>query len=883
MRRIRAAVALLSLLPAGLVFAAPQTPSQQRCLVDLDKRGSLVLRTQGKLAYACVRDAGVGNVDRLGIPPQTQTAQACLGNDVRGQAAKRLGAVAETDAERCLAAPEQRPGFGYTGAAAVGAAAITAANGIVSDLFGPVLDAALVPSLTDPNGARCQQEMTKRATGLAYAIWKAVLAHRKSVLTGSDRLTGGLPAGPVASAEELADELIAFVAADPTGAIGRAIDKLASAVNARCVAPAAPLAALFPGVCTASASPAALAACASQRARARFWASLAGFDGLDLPCDLLDDGLPNATCADPRNVVVILADDLGWGDVGFHATGDPLTTIPTPNIDRIAAEGAVLDQFFVQPVCSPTRAELLTGRSAARVGIAPSTINPRAGQAMNESEVTLAEAFQAAGWDTRAIGKWHLGTDAVGGPLRQGFDHFTGLLNAAGDYFTRTETDGTLLWQEDGTYVDVPGYTTDLITAEAVEFLGTRTGDPFFLYVPYTAPHNPQQATPEYLARVPAGFDPARTTFAAMVIGLDDGVGAILQALEDAGLDDDTIVFFASDNGGSQEANNRPLNGGKGGAYDGGVRVPAAIRIPGAAGGTLVTGMIAAADVYPTLLALAGAAVPPGPPLDGADVSAGILAAASSLRQETAWLTERYDAYRTPRWKLIRRPDGRRELYDVVADPNETADLAATDPATVNALVAALDAWNARVGARPSHVPLPAGVAAPSGDVIHTVVDIAPGATGDLLQVRLSRAFDVQLHPGDWLEYDVRFEPGTRAAGFVLDVDRTNRTEPWDDNPSVRDQDNLNVATGQAFTGAIGAWRRRSIGLGNFGTASRDQAKLMFLDLSPGRYDVRIDNVVLHRHDGTDVVIYRDGPVPDLLVVDAGTTGATVTVTVEPF
>lgn len=882
MTRLALAVTVLS-LSASVAGAAPQTPLQQRCLVDLDRRGSLTFQMQGRVVDTCLRDAAAGNTERLGIPPQAQTAQACLVNDVRRQLARSLDTLAATDAARCLAAPTVLPGFAYTGAGTVGPAATAAARGIVSDLFGSDLDAALVSSEVDLIGARCQQEVARRSTAVTSAIWRLALAHRKNVLAGRGRLTGTEPTAPVSSAAELADELVAHVIADGRRAVANAVARLTTGAAARCAAPASALAALFPGACSASATPSALADCAAQRARARFWESLAAFDGLDIPCDLLDDGLQNASCTQPRNVVLILADDLGWGDVGFHAGGDPLTTIPTPNIDQLAADGIVLDQFYVQPVCSPTRAEILTGRSATRVGVAPTTLNPRAGHHMSEEEVTLAEAFAAAGWDTMAIGKWHLGTDAVGGPLRQGFDHFTGMLAAAGDYFTRREDDGSLIWQEDGTYVDVPGYTTDIITAEAVEFIEQRSGTPFFLYVPYTAPHNPQQATAEYLARVPAGFDPARATFAAMVIGLDDGIGAILAALEAAGLDDDTIVLFASDNGGSQQANNLPLRGGKGGTYDGGVRVPAAIRIPGATVGAVVTGMIAAADVHPTLLALAGASALPGPPLDGSDLSAGILAGASSLRQENAWIQERYDAYRTPQWKLLRRADAVHELYHVTSDPAETTNLAASQPATVSSLVAALDAWNASVVARPSHIPLPAGTAAPSGDVIRAVVDIAPGATGDLVQVRLSRGFDIQLHPGDWLEYDIRFEPGTRAGGFVLDLNRTNQNEPWDDNPVVRDQDNVNVGSGQAFTAAVGTWRRRSIGLGSFGTATRDQAKLMFLDLSPGRYEVLLDNIMIHRHDGTEVVVYSDGPVPDPLVVDAGTTGVTASVGVEPY
>jgi arylsulfatase A-like enzyme len=877
------AALLLSALaaPSG-ADAAAQSTEQQRCIDAMNKRGAKAMKFQGKNVRDCVRAAARGDLDHLGVPPQTQTAAACLTNDVRSRVAKVVVKVEKDDASRCLATPQQRPDFGYTGAVRIGAPTETASVLLIDDLFGNDFDDAIVARDDDPDGARCQEEVIRRVFQLADKHWKEARRHAKNVLKGKGRLTGGDPDAAVATGAELAAEIQAHVTADARSKLSKAAAKLVDGAVARCSTTATALDELFPGVCAPTFAAADLGACAARLGRLAFWRTLATFDALDVGCDVLDDGEENATCTPgPRNVVLILSDDQGWGDVGFHATGDPLTDIPTPYIDSIAAEGIELDRFFVQPVCSPTRAEILTGRSATRVGVAPGTINPRNGQHMSLDEVTLAEAFGSAGYTTGIAGKWHLGPDAQG-PLAQGFDSFVGILRAAADYFTRKDED-ELLWQDNGTYVDVPGYTTDLIADEAVAFIQDHVAEPFFLYVPFTAPHNPQQAKAEDLARVPVGFDPTRTTYAAMVMSLDDNIGRILDTIDSEALTHQTVVMFASDNGGGQPGNNLPLAGGKHNAYEGGVRVPAAIRIPGILNG-IAGGMIAASDVYPTLLSLAGISGPPGPALDGEDVSIGILSTADDIRSETGWVRDDNDAYRSDRYKLIRRPDGVRELYDVVDDENETLDLAASLPATADALEAALDAWNADVGAAPSHVPLPATAAAPSGDVIRAVVDMGAAASGTVVQVQLSSSYAIQVHPGDVLEYDLRIEPGTRADGIVLDLERTNTETPWGDGGDyVRDQDNHNVGSGEAFTAAIGSWARRRIGLGSLGASNANRAKVMFMDLSPGRYEILLDNIVIRRHDGSDVVVYEDGPIPDLSIVDDGTSDVVTTVTVEAF
>jgi len=206
------------MLGAGAGVNAAQTSDQQSCINEMNKRGSLVVKEQGKNDYGCVRDAGRGNLDKLGVPPQPQTAQACLTNDVRGKVAKRVGDVSARESVRCLAAPEQLPSIAYTNAFTVGGAATAAARGVAADVFGPSLDAAIVSDDADSDGAKCQQEVIKRADAVLDTLWKEALAHKKDVLRGDDRLTG-VAGTPINTDADLSVETIAYVAADPRGKI----------------------------------------------------------------------------------------------------------------------------------------------------------------------------------------------------------------------------------------------------------------------------------------------------------------------------------------------------------------------------------------------------------------------------------------------------------------------------------------------------------------------------------------------------------------------------------------------------------------------------------------------------------------------------------------
>ncbi|HUT90471.1 MAG TPA: arylsulfatase [Thermoguttaceae bacterium] len=325
--------------------------------------------------------------------------------------------------------------------------------------------------------------------------------------------------------------------------------------------------------------------------------------------------------ADRPNLVLLVADDLGWADVSFHG-GE----IPTPAIDRIAQEGVKLERFYVCPVCSPTRAGLMTGRWPLRVGIMRTVIPPWRRWGLPPGEKTLAELVADAGYRRRAIiGKWHLGhCDRKYHPLNQGFTYFYGHYNGAIDYWTH-QREGEVDWHRNFDTVHEEGYSTDLIGAEAVRFIHeSPAGEPFFLYVPFNAPHSPFQAHDEDVRRFAHIENKRRRIYAAMVVALDRAVGTILDALDRRGLADETFVLFFSDNGGVERvADNGPLRAGKATVYEGGIRVAAAARWPdgGIRGGGSIDGPIGYIDVYPTVKRIVGLADAADPnPLDGVDV-----------------------------------------------------------------------------------------------------------------------------------------------------------------------------------------------------------------------------------------------------------------------
>ncbi|NQU22747.1 MAG: sulfatase-like hydrolase/transferase [Candidatus Nealsonbacteria bacterium] len=414
-----------------------------------------------------------------------------------------------------------------------------------------------------------------------------------------------------------------------------------------------------------------------------------------------------ATAADvplsPPNVVILLADDLGFADVGYHGG-----KIETPNIDRLARQGVRLERFYACPVCSPTRAGLMTGRYPIRLGLMRAVIPPWRKYGMPTDEQTLADLLAKAGYERRAaIGKWHLGHSARKyHPLRRGFTHFYGHYNGAIDYFTHLREDA-LDWHRDFDLCDDKGYSTDLIGREAVRFVEeSPVGKPFFLYVPFNAPHSPLQAKEVDLKKY-ARLQGRRKLHAAMVDSMDQAIGRILGAIDRRGIADDTLVLFFSDNGGvTGVADNGPLRGGKAGVYEGGVRVPAVIHWPrGIPGGRTVDARMGYIDVYPTLKRIVGLKDDADAnPLDGRDMLDVICGRAKPADRD--WYSyiaqsgpERI-AVSTDGWKLIVQGPGvlesdavgksRVELFRIDRDPYEKTDLAEEHPEVVGEMLARL-------------------------------------------------------------------------------------------------------------------------------------------------------------------------------------------------
>lgn len=366
------------------------------------------------------------------------------------------------------------------------------------------------------------------------------------------------------------------------------------------------------------------------------------------------------------NILVMIADDLGWGDVGFHKG-----TIPTPNLDRLAKEGVELQRFYVHPVCSPTRVAFLTGQMPRRFGITY-PLGPRE-PGLPAGLPLLPRTLQSAGYQTFLVGKWHVGTQSP--PRQSGFDHFYGLMGPEVDYFKHTGRRG-LDWQRNGQPVEEAGYSTILFADEAIRLLEKRdTNRPFFLEVAFNAPHFPLNAPDEYLAKY-RNLPPRSATYAAVVDALDTAIGRILAVLDKQGLRDNTLVVFFSDNGaGGQGGSNGPLRGGKDTVFEGGLHTPCLMRWPGQIkAGTVTQQPVAVQDLFPTLAAAAGVPVTNATKLDGRNLWEPLRS--GQMQDRGPFVIAGTDfALFDGDWKLIETSDGKRSLYQLAKDPGETTDL----------------------------------------------------------------------------------------------------------------------------------------------------------------------------------------------------------------
>lgn len=427
------------------------------------------------------------------------------------------------------------------------------------------------------------------------------------------------------------------------------------------------------------------------------------------------------------NIVVIVADDMGYGDIGAYGGTD----IPTPNIDALARAGVrFTDAYVSAPVCSPTRAGLLTGRYQERFGhefnIGMVARDSDFGLAVEER--TIADRLKAAGYRTALFGKWHLGFAPQFHPMERGFDEFFGFLAGSHSYMNPMVASPNPVFDGRARVAEM-SYLTDALADRAVEFINRQKAEPFFLYLAFNAVHVPMQATEKYLARFAHIGDRQRRTYAAMLSAMDDGIGRTLAALRTANLDEHTLVFFFSDNGGPTTAggingsSNGPLRGSKGQTLEGGIRVPFVIRWTGhLPAGKADARPIIQLDVLPTAAAAAGIALQPEWRLDGVNLLPFLRGTAADAPHESLyWRSGAMMAIRKGDWKLVRVPERRMpmdtsamsdlsgaELYNLKDDIGEGTNLAAAHPEKVKELGEAWQRWNK--GLAPPRWPPPAAL-----------------------------------------------------------------------------------------------------------------------------------------------------------------------------
>jgi len=398
------------------------------------------------------------------------------------------------------------------------------------------------------------------------------------------------------------------------------------------------------------------------------------------------------------NIIVILADDQGFNDIGCHGCPD----VPTPNIDSIAAKGARFTNGYVScPVCSPTRAGLMTGRYQQRFGHEGNPTRQTETSikwGLPLSQKTIADYLRAEGYATGVVGKWHLGDDAQFHPNRRGFDEFFGFIGGAHPYLDPTLKSFNTI-QRNGRPINERGYLTDAFGREAVSFVERHKDKPFFLYLAFNAVHAPLEIRPGTEDAFPDIKDPRRRRFAGMLKAMDDAIGDVLAAVRQAGLEEDTIIFYLSDNGGPTPGNtsrNDPFKGGKTQVHEGGIHVPFLVqwkgRIPA---GKLLRQPVMSLDILPTAVAAAGGRCAAN--VEGADLLP-LLTGASSRRPHEAlfWRFDKQSAVRKGDWKMSRHADRGIRLYNLAADPTEKHDLSRAEPEKLKELQAAWDEWDRR-------------------------------------------------------------------------------------------------------------------------------------------------------------------------------------------
>lgn len=421
-----------------------------------------------------------------------------------------------------------------------------------------------------------------------------------------------------------------------------------------------------------------------------------------------------AFAANRPNVLLIMTDDQGWGDIHSHGNEQ----LDTPTLDQLAADGARFEHFFVSPMCGPSRASLLTGRWNLRTGCSWVSHGK---EIVRLDETTIGDAFKAAGYRTGAFGKWHSGEYGPYHPNDRGFDQFVGFCRGAWEnYF-----DAVI--EKNREPLRSKGYITDVLTDAAIEFMGADTEQPFFCYLPYNAPHHPYQVPPQYWSKYSQlGFDDKTAAVYGMVENIDDNVARMLAKLDQWGVADNTIVIFTSDNGPTGPPRfNGGMRGKKASVDEGGVRVPMFVRWPGRIDpGTHIKPIAAHVDLFPTLVEMCGIEMPETLPQDGRSLAPLLLGEAVGSPDRMIFAHQNRfgetlpspGGLRTQTHRLVNRGEGY-ELYDMVADPGQAHDIAGENPELTKELSRAYESWYADVTSRGVQPP-PLPIGYPHGHVV---------------------------------------------------------------------------------------------------------------------------------------------------------------------
>ena len=415
--------------------------------------------------------------------------------------------------------------------------------------------------------------------------------------------------------------------------------------------------------------------------------------------------------AERPNVLYVMADDMGWGDLSCYGRPD----YKTPNLDRLASEGVRFTQAYsAAPVCTPTRCAFVTGRYPARTAVGleeplawrRQLVEQKRDPGLPPEHPTVASLLKATGYRTALVGKWHLGYLPKYSPVKSGFEEFFGIMSGAADFFTHKDANGEGDLFEAEVPVERVGYMTDLITERAVEYLRRqRRNAPFFLSLNYTAPHWPwegpqDESVSRSLAGGYAGFTSGGSlkTYAAMMKNLDEGVGRVLRALEEAGHARSTLVIFTSDNGGERFSYNWPFTGQKFDLHEGGIRVPALVRWPGVLPAGRTTEQVAVTmDWTATILAVAGAKAHPDYPLDGVDLLPVLRGRRAAFERTLFWRNDVQGATRAGRWKYLKDGEQGERLFDLQTDEHEQADSRSSHGEIFERLKAEYQQWESQM------------------------------------------------------------------------------------------------------------------------------------------------------------------------------------------